>query len=95
MIRAVVSVSDADERLSGVSPCGVPGTWLKKELLNNGGLLGLGTGAGIGLTSPVWMGGDCGRVEKAAGCAVPLVVQSSDWKMMSTSYYCSHYRLCH
>ena len=60
-ILAAVSVSDADERLSGASPCGVPGTWLKKELLNIGGLLGLGTGAGIGLTSPVWMGGDCGR----------------------------------
>jgi len=50
-IRAMVSVSD--ERLSGASPRGGPGTWLKKELVRNGGLLGLDTGAGIGLTSPV------------------------------------------
>ena len=48
------------ERLRGVSPCGGPGIWLKKELLRNGGLLGLDTGAGIGLTSLMWMGGDCG-----------------------------------
>ena len=47
--------------MSGASPCGVPGTWLKKELLRNGGLPGLGTGAGTGLTSPVWRGGNCGR----------------------------------
>ena len=56
-IRAMASASD--ERLRGVSPCGCPGTWLKKELLRNGGLLGLDTGAGIGLTSRMWMGGDC------------------------------------
>ena len=30
-------------------------------------------------------------VEKAAGCSVPLVVQSPDWRMMPRSYYCSHY----
>ena len=57
-ICAMVAVSD--ERLRGVSPCGRPGTWLKKGLLRNGGLLGLDTGAGIGLTSPMWMGGVCG-----------------------------------
>ena len=82
--------------MSGVSPCGVPGTWLRKELLRDGGLLGLGTGAGIGLISLVWMGADVSvRVEKAAGRAVPPVVQSSDWKVVPISYYYSHYRLCH
>ena len=40
-IRATVFVSDADERMSGVSPCGVPGIGLKNELLRNGGVLGL------------------------------------------------------
>ena len=39
-IRATVSVTDADEQMSGVSPCGVSGTWLRKELVRNGGLLG-------------------------------------------------------
>ena len=81
--------------MSGDSSCDVPGTWLRKKLLRNGELLGLGTGAGIGLTSPVWMGADSARVEKAAGRAVPPIVQSSDWKVMPTSYYYSHYRLCH
>ena len=79
--------------MSDVSPCGVPGTWLRKELLRNRRLLGLRTGAGIGLTPPIWMGGDCGKVENAAGCAVTFVLQSYDWKM--TSYHCSHCRLDH
>ena len=81
-IRATVSVSDADERRFALW-C----SWylVEEGTVAHGRLLGLRTGAGIGLTPPIWMGGDCGRVENAAGCTVTFVLQSSDWKM--TSYY--------